>query len=174
MKKEVTYLFETSYYKTVVTVCLVIALIPTAILTYFQKWIPIICILSFTLVIMATVKTIFGKDEQHAKDKRYLLSRGNKFDGVIIGFKRHKLLEQLTGQNIPGTENADTDVYTLIVQFDDTTFETPAIANNPSAILTTNKCTVYSDGIIHFATDFNTIDENFEIKEIKDTEDGIE
>ena len=72
---------------------------------------------------------------------------------------------------IEGTEKIDSDVYTLIIKYDNTMFETPAIVYNPVKYFASDKCTVYSNGEAQYATNFEVAQDNnyFKIEEI--TED---
>jgi len=163
--KEKVYLFETSYYKTAYTIVSIIlvalTLIPIFTKKYFLFFLPVM----FVIFAFNGLKMIFAKDINNNKNKNFLLKNGQRVEGKIVGFKKHKMLEQLIGQNVSGVEKMDSDVYTLMISFNDTIFETPTIMYDPKRYFTTDKCDVYIDGEKMFATNFNSENTEFEIKE---------
>lgn len=162
------YLFETSYYKAAYIICAIVLLAITAVSIYIKKYFLLVFVVIFFILIKNGLKIMFSNDIANVKNKKRLLETGTKYDGIIIGYKKRALLEQLTNMKIDGIEKMDSSVYTLVVKFNDIEFETPAFIYNPESYLTTNKCTVYADEQGVYVSNFNSEKDDFKIEEIKD------
>lgn len=167
--KKLEYLCETQFTRTayiMVGVTIFLLSLPAI----FAKNIFLITLpLIGAILIISFAKTIFGKEVSNKKMIKHLLKQGNKHEGKIVGFKEKSLLQSLTGVQMPGAEGMDTNIWTLVIEYDNKTFETPLIVNNPNKIFANDKCTVYEKEGKEIAYDFNTTNTDYiELKKIEE------
>ena len=153
-EKKLEYFFESNWFVPVYSVVLVFIAVFFAIpiiTKFYALFILSIIILIFS--IMACLK-FCKKDTQLAFFKKRMLKKGEKKNAKILGYKKKMLLSAMTDIEIPMPENADSYVYTFIVQVDDLKIETPPLIQNPTTRLKSKNCSAYTDGKNYFIYDF--------------------
>ena len=171
--KKFEYLFETMNLKRMLIIIDIICVIIAAVVIYFNKYALLIFPAVLFIFLNMAFKSVFAKHFNQIKNKKNILKSGQEYDGKIIGYKTVPLLSQLISFEVPGAEMAksiDSNTWVLVIEYNNKTFETPAIVYNPATFFASDKCKVYSNGVIEYATMFDVaVDENhFDIPEIKE------
>ena len=177
--KKFEYLFETMNFNRMLVIVDIIGLIMAAVIIYFQKFFLLIFPVIMFIVINVAFKSVFAKHFNQIKNKKNVLKSGQEYDGRIIGYKTVPLLSQLIPFEVPGADiakNMDSNTWILVIEYNGKTFETPAVVYNPATFFASDKCKVYSNGVIEYATMFDVAvsDEHFDIPEIKQEIEEVE
>ena len=159
--KKLEYLCETQFVKA----GYLLAIIPTILLAlpfiFTKKVIFVVFPVLAVLIAFPMIKAVFGREIRNKKMLKKILKEGKRYEGKVIGYKEKSLLYALSGTAVPELKGMDANIWTLVIEYNNITFETPFIVNNPNKIFSNTKCTVYEKDGHRVAYDFNTTDKDY-------------